>query len=114
MKKIISIILFLGLCLVAKSQDIPEDGLSVVEFNAPFSNTKCEFLEKLSDVEIARVDISKDSKIGPKHKVVVVPTLIIFNNGEEVARFQANIMMQLEATKKEVQGKIDEILMESF
>jgi len=88
--------------------------LSIVEFNAPFSNTKCEFLEKLSDIEIARVDISKDSKIGPKHKVVVVPTLIIFNNGEEVARFQANIMMQLEATKKEVQGKIDEILMESF
>ena len=114
MKKIILVILFLGLCLVAKSQDIPEDGLSVVEVNAPFSNTKCEFLEKLSDVEIARVDISKDSKIGPKHKVVVVPTLIIFNNGEEVARFQANIMMQLEATKKEVQGKIDEILMESF
>ena len=114
MKKIILVILFLGLCLVAKSQDIPEDGLSVVEFNAPFSNTKCEFLEKISDVEIARVDISKDSKIGPKHKVVVVPTLIIFNNGEEVARFQANIMMQLEATKKEVQGKIDEILMESF
>ena len=114
MKKIILVILFLGLCLVAKSKDIPEDGLSVVEFNAPFSNTKCEFLEKLSDVEIARVDISKDSKIGPKHKVVVVPTLIIFNNGEEVARFQANIMMQLEATKKEVQGKIDEILMESF
>ena len=114
MKKIILVILFLGLCLVAKSQDIPEDGLSVVEFNAPFSNTKCEFLEKLSDVEIARVDISKDSKIGPKHKVVVVPTLIIFNNGEEVARFQANIMMQLEATKKEVQGKIDEILMESY
>ena len=114
MKKIILVILFLGLCLVAKSQDIPGDGLSVVEFNAPFSNTKCEFLEKLSDVEIARVDISKDSKIGPKHKVVVVPTLIIFNNGKEVARFQANIMMQLETTKKEVQGKIDEILMESF
>ena len=114
MKKILLVLLFLGLCLIAKSQDIPQDGLAVVEFNAPFSNTKCEFLEKLSDVEIARVDISKDSKIGPKHKVVVVPTLIIFNNGEEVARFQANIMMQLEATKKEVQGKIDEILMESF
>ena len=114
MKKIILVILFLGLCLVAKSQDIPEDGLSVVEFNAPFSNTKCEFLEKLSDVEIARVDISKDSKIGPKHKVVVVPTLIIFQDGEEVARFQANIMMKLETTKDEVQEKIDEILMEDF
>ena len=114
MKKIISIILFLGLCLVAKSQDIPGEGLVVVEFNAPFSNSKCEYLEKLSDIDIARIDISKDPKIGPKHKVVVVPTLIIFNNGEEVARFQANIMMQLETPKKEVQEAIDEILMESF
>ena len=114
MKKILLVLLFLGLCLIAKSQDIPQDGLAVVEFNAPFSGTKCEYLEKLSDCETSRIDISKDPKIGPKHKVVVVPTLIIFQDGEEVARFQANIMMQLEATKKEVQEKIDEILMEDF
>ena len=114
MKKILLILLFLGLCLITKSQNIPQDGLAVVEFNAPFSGTKCEYLEKLSDCETARIDISKDPKIGPKHKVVVVPTLIIFQDGEEVARFQANIMMQLETTKKEVQEKIDEILMEDF
>ena len=114
MKKILLTLLFLSLCLIVKSQDIPEEGLVVVEFNAPFSNSKCEYLEKLSDCETSRIDISKDPKIGPKHKVVVVPTLIIFNNGEEVARFQANIMMQLETTKKEVQEKIDEILMEDF
>ena len=114
MKKILLVLLFLGLCLIAKSQDIPQDGLAVVEFNAPFSGTKCEYLEKLSDCETSRIDISKNAKIGPKHKIVVVPTLVIFKDGEEVARFQANIMMQLEATKKEVQEKIDEILMEDF
>ena len=37
MKKILLILLFLGLCLISKAQDIPEDGLAVVEFNAPFS-----------------------------------------------------------------------------
>ena len=114
MKKILLVLLFLGLCLIAKSQDIPQDGLAVVEFNAPFSGTKCEYLEKLSDCETSRIDISKNAKIGPKHKIVVVPTLVIFKDGEEVARFQANIMMQLEATKDEVQEKIDEILMEDF
>ena len=114
MKKILLVLLFLGLCLIPKSQDIPQDGLAVVEFNAPFSGTKCEYLEKLSDCKTSRIDISKNAKIGPKHKIVVVPTLIIFKDGEEVARFQANIMMQLEATKKEVQEKIDEILMEDF
>ena len=114
MKKLLLLLLFLGLCLITKSQDIPQEGLAIVEFNAPFSGTKCEYLEKLRDCETSRIDISKDPKIGPKHKVVVVPTLIIFQDGEEVARFQANIMMQLEATKKEVQEKIDEILMEDF
>jgi thioredoxin-like negative regulator of GroEL len=114
MKKLLLLLLFLGLCLITKSQDIPQEGLAVVEFNAPFSGTKCEYLGKLSDCETSRIDISKNAKIGPKHKIVVVPTLVIFKDGEEVARFQANIMMQLEATKDEVQEKIDEILMEDF
>ena len=114
MKKILLVLLFLGLCLIAKSQDIPGEGLVVVEFNAPFSNSKCEYLEKLSDCEIVKIDISKNAKAQGKYKIVVVPTLVIFKDGEEVARFQANIMMQLEATKDEVQEKIDEILMEDF
>jgi len=114
MKKILLLLLFLGLCLIAKSQEIPGDGLVIVEFNAPFSNSKCEYLDDLEDCDVVKIDISKNTKIGPKHKIAVVPTLIIFKDGEEVARFQANIMMQLEATKKEVQEKIDEILMESF
>ena len=114
MKKLLLLLLFLGLCLITKSQDIPQEGLAVVEFNAPFSGTKCEYLEKLSDCETARIDISKNTKAQGTYKIVVVPTLVIFQDGEEVARFQANIMMQLETTKKEVQEKIDEILMEDF
>ena len=114
MKKILLILLFLGLCLITKSQDVPKEGLAVVEFNAPFSGTKCEYLEKLSDCETARIDISKNTKAQGEYKIVVVRTLVIFQDGEEVARFQANIIIQLEATKKEVQEKIDEILMEDF
>ena len=114
MKKLLLILLFLGLCLIVKSQNIPQEGLAVVEFNASFSGTKCEYLEKLSDCKTSRIDISKNSKAQGKHKIAVVPTLIIFKDGEEVARFQANIMMQLEATKEEVQEKIEEIIMEDF
>ena len=105
MKKILLVLLFLGLCLIAKSQSIPQDGLAVVEFNAPFSGTKCEYLGKLSDCETVKIDISKNAKAQGKYKIVVVPTLVIFKDGEEVARFQANIMMQLEATKKKFKKK---------
>ena len=49
-----------------------------------------------------------------EHKIVVVPTVIIFNEGEEVKRFQANIMMQLEASESDVQEAVDEVIMSSF
>ena len=104
-------LLFLPLFSLAQ---VSNEGLITVEFNAPFSNTKCEYLDELNDCDKLRIDISKDAKAGPKYKIAVVPTLIIFKDGEEVARFQANIMMQLDATREEVQEKIDEILMEDF
>ena len=37
-----------------------------------------------------------------------------YSGGEEAARFQANIMMTMEATKEEVQNKIDEVIMDAF
>ena len=112
MKKIILFLLLIP--FLSFSQKVPGEGLVVVEFNAPFSNSKCEYLNKLSDCDVVKIDISKNTKAQGKYKIAVVPTLIIFYDGEEKGRFQANIMMQLEATKKEVQEKIDEILMEDF
>ena len=49
-----------------------------------------------------------------EHKIVVVPTIIVFSEGEEIKRFQANIMMQLEASKNDVQEAVDEIMMSAF
>jgi hypothetical protein len=49
-----------------------------------------------------------------RHKIVVVPTIVVFNEGEEVTRFQANIMMTMEATETDVQDAIDEIILSDF
>ena len=96
------------------AQDFPE-GLVVVEFNASFNKAnEVQWLSKLTDCEIERVDIAADSRWANEYKIVVVPTLVVFNNNEEAKRFQANIMMTMEATKKEVQDSIDEITMEAF
>ena len=73
-----------------------------------------QWLSKLTDCEIERVDIAADSRWASEYKIVVVPTLVVFNNNEEAKRFQANIMMTMEATRKEVQDFIDEITMEAF
>ncbi len=112
MKKLLLALLFIP--FLSFSQNVPGEGLVVVEFNAPFSNSKCTYLNKLSDCDIVKIDISKNTKAQGKYKIAVVPTLIIFYDGEEKGRFQANIMMQLEATQEEVQEKIEEIIMEDF
>jgi hypothetical protein len=113
MKKLLLIIM-LFVSTFALSQDFP-DGMVVVEFNASFNKpNEVVWLNKLTDCETERVDIAADSRWASEYKIVVVPTLVIFNNGEEAKRFQANIMMTMEATRKEVQDAIDEIVMEAF
>jgi hypothetical protein len=98
-----------------KILSIPDSGVCVAEFNASFNaSNSVMWLDELHDCEGERIDIAAEPAMQKEYKIVVVPTIIIFNNGEEVKRFQANIMMQLEATQEEVQEAIDEIIMSAF
>ena len=91
------------------------DDLCVVQFNASFNEAnKVTWVNKLTDCDTKFIDIASDTKAAGKYKIVVVPSIVIYKGGEEVHRFQANIMMQMEATKKDVQSKIDEIIMDDF
>jgi len=108
------LLFLLLISFTAAAQDFP-DGMVAVEFNASFNKTnEVAWLPKLTDCETQRVDITADARWSKEYKIVVVPTIVIFNNNEEVKRFQANIMMTMEATKSEVQNSIDEIVMEAF
>ena len=59
-------------------------------------------------------DIAKNPDIGKEHKIAVVPTIIIFKDGEEALRFQADLSFKMVATKEEVTEAIDELLMSDF
>ena len=59
-------------------------------------------------------DIAKNTKAQTEYKIAVVPTIIIFKDGEEVARFQADLSFKMVATKEEVQEEIDNQLMSDF
>jgi len=112
MKNLIYICLF---AMTSLGMTIPDSGVCVVEFNASFnSSNSVDWIDELSDCKGKRVDILTNPELQKEHKIVVVPTVIVFNDGEEVERFQANIMMQLEATKDEVQEAVDEIIMSAF
>jgi len=91
------------------------DGLCIVQFNAGFNEgNKVLWVGDLDECDTKFIDIQKDTKASSKYKIVVIPTILIFNGEEEVARYQANIMMVMETKQEEIQGKIDEIIMEDF
>tara|TARA_B100001094_G_scaffold177280_1_gene171240 strand:+ start:268 stop:597 length:330 start_codon:yes stop_codon:yes gene_type:complete len=87
----------------------------VTHFNAAWNDpNKAEWVGDLTDCDITYVDIAESPKLQQKHKVVVVPTIIVFQDGEEIIRYQAGISFKMLATKEELQDKIDEIIMSSF
>ena len=91
--------------------------VQVIQFNAEWNAVnKVEWCtsKKLSDCEVSFIDIGKNTKAQNKYKVVVVPTIIILDEGEEVKRFQADISFKFSATREEVQEAIDEIIMNKF
>ena len=96
-----------------KAQNLCGSDICVVQFNASWNESNSvDYLNKLTDCEVMNVNIDEGT-YQSDYKIVVVPTIVVFN-GKEVERFQANIMMQMEATRKEVQESIDEIIMSSF
>ena len=86
-----------------------------VEFWVEWNKTN-EFSEfiKLNDCEKYRVDIGKYPELQEKYNVTCIPTVILFESGEEKERFKANIMFELEADRKEVQKSIDRIMLAKF
>ena len=90
--------------------------IKVMQFNAGWNSTNdVLWVQKLSDCEtISYSDISKDKETQKEYKIAVVPTIIIFKDGEEVARFQADLSFKMLATKEEVQEEIDNQLMSDF
>tara|TARA_R100001443_G_scaffold44432_2_gene57365 strand:- start:10056 stop:10427 length:372 start_codon:yes stop_codon:yes gene_type:complete len=116
---LLSCFIFSGALLVsipqAKPLTLSSDGIVVVEFNAAFNKqNSVDWIEKLSDCKTDRVDIAASPQLQAEHKIVVVPTIIVFNEGKEVKRFQANIMMQIDANRNDVQEAVDEIIMSDF
>ena len=87
----------------------------VTEFNAEWNAAnKVEWVDKLSDCDITKVDITKEVKLQQKHKVVIVPTIIVFKDGEEIKRYQADLSFKMLATRKEIQNFINEQIMSDF
>ena len=90
--------------------------IEVKQFNAGWNSANdVPWVMDLKDCEtVGYYDIGKDKEMQKEYKIAVVPTIIIFKDDEEVARFQADLSFKMVATKEEVQEEIDNQLMSDF
>lgn len=88
--------------------------VSTIHFNSEWNEKNNFDISVLKDCEKSNVVICHNPELKDKHEILSVPTIIIFDNNVEVKRFEANIMMKLEATKKEIQDEIQKIHLAKF
>ena len=107
MKKLLFILMLFSQAIFAQ--------ISAKHFNAGWNdaNSVSWFMD-LDCKTKGIVDIAKNVDEATKYKIAVVPTIIIFKDGEEALRFQADLSFKMLATKEEVTEAIDELLMSDF
>ena len=90
--------------------------ISVAQFNAEWNSANAvDWVQDLEDCKtISYTDISKNPSLATEHKIAVIPTIIIFKDDVEVARFQADLSFKMVATREEVQEEISNQLMSDF
>ena len=89
----------------------------VVEFWAGWNEgNKVALLEEWEnfDVKIYRINIELYSGIQADNDVVILPTIIFYDDGEEVERLQGDMSYTLETTTEELDEIVEEILSSKF
>ena len=107
------IIFFILLASGISAQTPCEDEICVVEFNAGWNESNgVNDLSKLTDCGVKKISIDEGTW-QKEYGIVVVPTIIFFN-GKEVKRVQADLSFKMLATREEIQEVVDEIIMSDF
>ena len=92
-------------------------GVVVVEFWASWNDAnKVILLDEWEtfDAKIYRLNIDLYPTVQSKNKVVILPTIIFYDDGEEVKRLQGDMSFSLKVTQEELEEIIEEILGSKF
>ena len=83
--------------------------IHVSQFNAEWNKANgIDWVQDLKECKtISYVDISTNPDLQAKHKIAVIPIIIIFKDGVEVARCQADLSLKRLATRKEIQNELN-------
>ena len=92
-------------------------GVAVVEFWASWNDAnKVILLDEWEtfDAKVYRLNIDLYPKVQSKNGGVILPTIIFYDDGEEVKRLQGDMSFSLKVTEKQLEEIIEEILGSKF
>ena len=125
MKKLLIVGLMMITSLFSQIRELTDENFSkatarnlvVVEFYATWNETnKVTLLDEWEnfDVKVYRLNIDLYPKIQGDNEVVILPTIIFYDDGEEVERLQGDMSFTLKVTTKQLDEIVEEILSSKF
>ena len=103
------------LLLTVSSYSQYKDGISVVQFSAEFVQENEISLKKFNDHNTHLFYLSKHSDHFTNEKIIYIPTVILFHDGEEILKIESGVTLNLpEDTTARIEKAIDEILSDKF
>jgi len=109
-----NIILACALLLFTSASPKPEQinikGVVVVHYNATW-NEKNNYTEvaKVKDAKILTAWIDKDNTIKESEGIRSVPTVILYDDGKEIKRWEAGLALALKISYSDIQEEVDKL-----
>ena len=89
-----------------------KEGIVVVEYWAHWNTDyMVKPITELENAKICRVNICDNPELQIRDYIIVLPTIIFYDNGKQFKRLEADLSFELKTTKEELQKIIDDRLM---
>ena len=92
-----------------------KQGIVIVEYWASWNTQNMVtaltelWIKRGKDVKISRVNICENADLVTKYNIIVVPTIIFYNEGKEVKRIEGDLTFTPKITIEEINDIIKEI-----
>ena len=110
-------IVIIALCQAfVSTAQINKDDISIVQFSAKFvASNEVSLKEYSQDYSTLTLYISEHKKLFEKEKIKYLPTLVLYNEGEQVLVITSDLSLKLpEDALKQLEEEINNILKNRF
>jgi len=101
--------ILISLHIVSDSAPIINKGVVLVQYNAEFNKSNNVNLSDISDAKIMDAWIDDNEEYMVFGNVKSVPTIVLYKDRKEIARWEADLSMKLKVKTKEIQEEIDKL-----